>query len=294
MKILDFFKNKSKKDYQQAQQEWQLEKSVIIEQVAYLSVDELHNRIRLLKVSYNCVSAAEDYFEVIAPICLIREDIAHSLLRMAMRPVFYLGIVKLDAMLIEIEYLTRDNPPFLKWLSDNHDMVAFILAELQICGLLGFFDYDNIKDVVILKPPNKDVTDFFEETSCLNIKEFPSFEDFVNYFYTLFHEYKILRDEIDRLILEENYEKNYFDCKTKPVKTKYTHKHDYCYKITKIKGGKFQVSVLKSVRENPKSYSLRWNTLPNYIYVADTIEHAEIIGNELLRKLIVQGWFPRF
>jgi len=284
MKIFDFFKNKNK-DYQQAQQEWTLKKSSIIEQATKLSVDELHNYMRLLETSYNCVSAAEIYFEVIAPLCPIREDVAHSLLRIAMRPLFYLDIVELEHILPKIEYLGGNTPTFLKWLSNNHYMVSLVLEELQICGLLGFFDYDNIKDVVLLMPPDKDLTDFFEKPPNIDIKEFPSFDDFKNYFYSLFREYDISKDEIDRLILEENYESYYYSCVTKSVRTRFTREHDFCYRVTKIKGGKFQVSLQKSVRENPKSHSLSWNAMQDYIYIADTIEHAEKIGNEALCKL---------
>jgi len=286
MKIFDLFKSKNKTQ-QQAQQDWTLKMASIIPQgqVMELSVDEIHNRVRLAEISYNCITAAEGYFEIIAPICPIREDVAHSLLRIAMRPLFYLGIVRLGAMLEEIKHLTRNNQTFLKWLSDNHGMVELIIAELRICGLLGFFDYDNVKDIVVLKPPDKNVTDFFEETPDMSAEEFPSFCDFKNYFYSLFSGYVISQDEIDRLILEEAYEKDYYGCMTKPIRTRYTHKHDYRYEITKLKGGMFQVCVQKSVRENPKSYSLLWNALPGYIYIADTIECAEEIGSEALRKL---------
>jgi len=237
-------------------------------------------------VSYNCASAAESYFEIISPICPIREDIAHSLLRIAMRPLFYLCIDKFEAILTEMKHLTRNNPTFLKWLSDNHDMVTLILAELRICGLLGFFDYDNVKDVVILKPYVKEVSCPFEETHNIDIKDFSTYNDFKNFFYSLFNGYEISHDEIDRIILEEDYEKKYYGCIIESVKTRYTANHDYRYKIIKLKGGKFQVCVQKSVRESPESYTLLWNDLHGHIHITDTVESAEEIGNEALRKLV--------
>jgi len=213
MKIFEFF-NKNK-IHQPTQQEWILQMSSIVplNQAMILSGDEIYNRVRLAKVSCNCETAAEGYFEIIAPICPIREDVAHSLLRIAMRMVFYLGVCKLDAMLTEIEYLTRNHPLFLKWLHNNMNMVALIMIELETCCIFYDLRFDIEKNAVILDHKRREeMKDVFSEVQDRDIfKEFLSFEDFKTYFYSLFAEYQISQDELNRLILEEDYKDNYFD-----------------------------------------------------------------------------------
>jgi len=244
-----------------------------------LSADELYDKVRLAQVSQNCLAAAEDYFKIIVPLCPVREDAAHSLLRIAMRPLYYMGVCKFAEILTEIEYLGRNNPSFLKWISDNKDMSALVLTELQICGRIHLFDYDNVRDIVILKP--FDTTWLDEEKGIY--KELASFDDFKIYFCSLFVGYEILPEEIDRIILEEGYEKRYYDCITAPVRTRYSPNWEYRYEVTKRKGGLFQISVQRRVDD---IYYQGWEKLTNdYVHITDTCERAEEIGDELLRNL---------
>lgn len=54
----------------------------------------LYFKILKVRVSQNCIGAAEDYFSMIAPLCLYNSSIALTLLRLAIRPLFYLGITE--------------------------------------------------------------------------------------------------------------------------------------------------------------------------------------------------------
>ena len=71
--MFNLFKSK-KKIQQQAHKMWALKMSSIVpqEQALELSAEEIYNRVRLAETSQNCMSASEEYFEIIAPICPVR------------------------------------------------------------------------------------------------------------------------------------------------------------------------------------------------------------------------------
>ncbi|MCL2360116.1 MAG: hypothetical protein FWC74_10275 [Candidatus Bathyarchaeota archaeon] len=181
------------------------------------SNEKTYHRVRLAPVSGNCEFAAADYFRLIAPLCPAKEDIAHSLLRLAMRPVFYLPIADFENLLEIIMYINKDRPSFLKWLNENRDMIDLIFKELTIC--LFFYDlrYDDEKKIVILDHKvDEEMAYLFVEIPDRNIyKEFLSFDDFKEYYHSFFNAYGIGKEEIDRLILEEGYEVNFFSNMTK-------------------------------------------------------------------------------
>ena len=158
------------------------------------------------------MSASEEYFEIIAPICPVREDIAHSLLRITIRPIFYLGITSSMNMLLTIYDLSKDKNVFTKWINENTNIVNTIVKELTICCFFYDLKYDKDKNIVILDHKRKDnIIPVFVEIPDRDIyNAFRSFNEFKQYFYSLFSEYTIEQDELDRLILEENYEEEYF------------------------------------------------------------------------------------
>ncbi|MCL2360115.1 MAG: hypothetical protein FWC74_10270 [Candidatus Bathyarchaeota archaeon] len=176
------------------------------------SNEKTYHRVRLTPVSGNCSCAAADYFRLIAPLCPVKEDIAHSLLRLAMRPIFYMDVVDTENMFAYIEYVNRNRPPFLKWLNENRDMVDLIFKELTICLFFYALRYDEEKKIVVLDHKVDETMAYaFVEIQDRNIyKEFLSFSDFKEYYHSFFNEYGIAKSEIDRLILEQDYEKRFF------------------------------------------------------------------------------------
>jgi len=214
VKLFNFLKRKEKYK-QQPLEQWELRMPSIIpqEQVMELSGDEIYNRVRLAKVSYNCESAADDYFAIIAPVCPVREDVAHSLLRIAMRMIFYLGVTSNKYMFLNIEAINSNRPTFLEWVSANNKIVETIVKELTICCIFYDLKFDIEKNVVILDHKRtEEMKNVFHEMQDREIyKEFQSFEEFKAFFYSLFAEHQISQDELDRLILEEDYKEKYFD-----------------------------------------------------------------------------------
>jgi len=181
-------------------------------QALKLSAEEIHSRVLSAKVSLNCLGAAEGYFEIVAPLCPIREDIAHSLLRIATRPIFYLGVTSYEGILSTIKDINFGRLGFLKWLSRNNEMVADIVKELTICCFFYDLEYDKGKNAVVLNHKvDKLMESVFVEISDRDVyKEFLSFSDFKLFFYCFFKEFGISDCEIGRLILEESYEDSYF------------------------------------------------------------------------------------
>jgi len=111
-----------------------------------------------------------------------------------------------------IMYINRDRPSFLKWLSENKDLISLIFKELTICQFFYDLRYDEEKKIVILDHKiDAEMAYAFEEVQDRNIyKEFLSFNDFEEYFHSFFGAYGVAKDEIDRLIIEEEYKDRFF------------------------------------------------------------------------------------
>ena len=179
-----------------------------------ISSDAVYQKIRNVDVSLTCESAAIDYFKIIAPICMAREDVAHSLLRLAIRPIFYLGLCTADDILSNISIFISDSY-FCEWLYKNKQMVQMIVIELCVCCLFyDGFTFNEKRGVVVFSHSiDSTMNDIFVAVPDRNIyKEFVSFNEFCIYFRSLFAEYGVPQIELDRLILEEEYEKQYLAC----------------------------------------------------------------------------------
>ena len=251
------------------------------------SAEELHHKVLTALVNQNCVSAAEDYFQMIAPLCPVRDDIAHSLLRIAIRPVFYMGIADVDSALDVIKGINKERHSFIHWLSQNTDILALVIKELTICCLFYTpFEYDIVKDVVVFNHQiDESMVDVFVEVPDRDIyEEFSTFDEFRIYFFSLFCEYNISQEELARLLQEENCEQNFNDCKSRPVKTTYSQCRKYRYEITKRKGGAYQVFMQKLIPADDYS-SQYWTDMPHYVHITDSVERAEEVGDEELRNL---------
>jgi len=183
-----------------------------MENGAINSNEKTYHRVRLATVSGNCEDAAIDYFKLVAPICPDKGDIAHSLMRLAMRPIFYLGVGEVRSMFAYIEYVNRSRPSFLKWLSENQDIIALVIKELTVCCFFYDLRYDKEKNIVILNHKvDAEMACVFVEIQDRDIyKEFLSFNDFCEYFHSFLNAYGIAKNEIDRLILEEQYKERFF------------------------------------------------------------------------------------
>ena len=177
-----------------------------------MTSEDIYHAIRLAKVNKNAAYAAVDYFEKIAPLCEKYPDIAYSLMRIAIRPLFYCGLSSGEDVLEAIGGINRGNSAFLAWLEKNEWMVTMIVKELTVCCFLYDLKYDKVRKQVILEHRiSKRKTDVFVEISDKDIfVAFSSFKEFRSYVRSLYCEYDLNEDEIDRLMLEEDYEGKYF------------------------------------------------------------------------------------
>ena len=177
-----------------------------------MTSEDIYHAIRKAKVNKNAAYAAVDYFEKISPLCEKYPDIAHSLLRIAIRPLFYCGLSSKEDVLDAISGINRENSAFLAWLEKNECMVTMVVKELTVCCFFYDLKYDKVKKQVTLEHRvSKRKSDVFVEIKDKNIFEaFSSFEEFRAYVRSLYCEYDLNEDEIDRLMLEEDYEEKYF------------------------------------------------------------------------------------
>ena len=182
------------------------------EQILSLSSNELYDLVRLSPVSQNCLYAVDDYFEIISQICPVREDVAHSILRTGIRPMFYLGITSYEQTLSYIKETNPSRSVFLGWLAVNSKMVKTIVIELTVCCFFYNLSYSQEKSIVILNNKvDEHMESVFVEIPNKEIhEEFRSFSEFLQFFRSFCKGYGITSNEIDRLILEEEFEKNYF------------------------------------------------------------------------------------
>ena len=177
-----------------------------------MTSEDIYHAIRLAKVSQNAAYAAGEYFEKITPWCEKYPDIAHSLMRIAIRPLFYCGLTSIEDVASSIGGINRESPAFLDWLEQNEEMVPLIVKELAVGSFLQGLKYDKVKKQVILEHrTSRRQSDVFVEIEEKNISEvFSTFKEFRDYVRSLYCEYDLKEDEVDRMLLEEDYEQEYF------------------------------------------------------------------------------------
>jgi len=177
-----------------------------------MTSEDVYHAIRLAKVNKNAAYAAGDYFEKIAPLCEKYPDIAHSLMRIAIRPLFYCGLTSVEDVASSVGGINRESPTFLDWLEQNEEMIPMIVKELAVCSFLQGLKYDKVKKQVILEHKiSGRQADVFVEIEEKNISEtFLTFAEFKDYVRSLYCEYDLKEDEVDRMLLEEDYEQEYF------------------------------------------------------------------------------------
>jgi len=190
-----------------------VDQEVVSEDAYYgMTSEDIYHAIRRAKVNQNAAYASSDYFEKVAPLCEEYPDIAYSLMRIAIRPLFYCGLTSAKDVLDAVGGINRENFVFLAWLEKNEDMVTMIVKELALCCFFYDLKYDKVRKQVILEHKiSKRKADVFVEIKDKDIFEtFSSYEEFRAYVRSLYCEYDLNEDEIDRVMLEEGYEKKYF------------------------------------------------------------------------------------
>jgi hypothetical protein len=187
--------------------------------------ETIYQEIVSAKVSQSCQSAFEDYCLLVIPICPQRPNIARSLLRVAIRPLFYLGYCE-SQIVIEIlksreiaglfdrENMNSIYTEFLIWMTEHSDLIDLCVKDLKLCCFLYDLYYDEVKNKVILNHKlKKDMETVFFGVADIEIyKEFSVFEEFKIFFLHLFHENGLVLndEERNRIITEERIEKEYF------------------------------------------------------------------------------------
>jgi hypothetical protein len=176
------------------------------------SDEDLYHNVRLSQVSSNCEFAAIDYFKIVSSLCPSKPEIAHSIMRIAIRPLFYLGICEPRQMTMVIEKINKGRKKFLKWLEENANIIEIIIKELTICCFFYDMNYNNDKNLVVLNHKRKkEMSSIFVEIQDKNMyEEFSTFDSFRIFFHSLFNNCSISQNELDRLILEEDYKNKYF------------------------------------------------------------------------------------
>ena len=104
-----------------------------------------YNRVRMAQVNQNCESAAIDYFNLIAQLCYTRTNIMHSLMRIAIRPIFYLGITDVENVIMYIKHINTGKADFLQWLETYTDDIENIVRELTICCFFYDMTYREVE-----------------------------------------------------------------------------------------------------------------------------------------------------
>jgi len=190
-----------------------------------VSDETIYMEIVKSKIATNCYSAFMYYCERVIPFCPTRPGIARSLLRIAIRPLFYLGYFETQtiieifksrevAELVGIKNMKDDYAKFMVWLNENRELVDISIKELEVCCIFYDLAYDAAKNNVILNHAvEKEMEEVFVSVSDREI-EFHTFNEFRCFFGSMLRENNaVLSDsEIDRIILEEGIKERYFDC----------------------------------------------------------------------------------
>lgn len=100
-------------------------------------IDEVSNYIP----SYNCEAAAEGYFALISSILFFRPSLEHELLKKAIEPLYFFGILDASDIMLWVEnYIKKENKYMLPttyglmWLENFHtkqNLVNLLLHEIH-------------------------------------------------------------------------------------------------------------------------------------------------------------------
>ena len=153
----------------------------------------VYEQLRDTTFSQGCEGQAVGMLHACKDYLLSEFSLKHSLLRLALRALFYMGVERTDEVLSFIrEYAEKfkDSEKLCEFVEDNEAMVSVIVDELMLCCDFYDTEYDSGKNAVTL-----------EDTVFYNIS------DFEKYFTECFRKRNIPEEEIKRIFVEENYEK---------------------------------------------------------------------------------------
>jgi hypothetical protein len=175
---------------------------------------ESYMKVRNTRISQNALYATGDYFRVISPLCPKFPNIAHSLLRIAVRPLSYLGCWEPKEMYSAIETFVKEDVEFLAWLKENMRLLELCVEELAITYILSGLRYvPLLKQVQINFVRDEEIAGIIPYYNILTKDfykintRFYSFQEFRIYASTFFERLNISQEEIDRILSEEEFEK---------------------------------------------------------------------------------------
>lgn len=151
----------------------------------------IYEQLRNAKVSQSCEGQARGMLAACEEYLLSDFSYKHSVLRLIIRPLFYIGFETVNDVLefIKDEADNVKHPVELyDYAEQNSEMISAIINELKFC--CGFYD--------ISYSPAANAA------ACNNIK-FCSLDDFKSYFVSCCKEHNIDENEIPRIFLEENF-----------------------------------------------------------------------------------------
>lgn len=168
------------------------------------------------QVSQNAQYATEDYFKVISPLCPKYSNIAHSLLRIAVRPLSYLDYWEPQEMYFAIATMVKDDAEFIAWLEKHIDLLELCAKELAITYIFSELRYfPSLNQVQLNFVRDEEVAGIIPYYNFItkDLREinmgFSGFQEFRIFASTFFEKLNISQEEIDLILSEENFEKEF-------------------------------------------------------------------------------------
>lgn len=178
-----------------------------------LSEREIYSNILLYNNSLqtNCENASMDLYIVISNVCYSKNTIIPSLVRIFIRPLYYLGIEKSQDVLNWIKwFLNYKNTPnytatikgsndnalewFFECLDKNNICIEESLKELQACNELQDIYF------ALKKDESKNCFEYTDNTGKTYC--FTDFQEFKEFTYKFF-EKRVSKSELENIIVEE-------------------------------------------------------------------------------------------
>ena len=177
---------------------------------------EIYMKVWNARVSQNAQYATEDYFKVISPLCPKYSNIAHSLLRIAVRPLYYMGCCEPQEMYSAIATMAKDDAEFIVWLKEHIDLLELCAKELAITYIFSELTYfPSLNQVQLNFVRDEEVAGIIpyynvitKDLRKINIG-FSGFQEFRIFASTFFEKLNISQEEIDLILYEENFEKEF-------------------------------------------------------------------------------------
>lgn len=150
----------------------------------------IYNKIKNLKVSQTCEIAAKQLFINISPYYTKNKELFHSLIRLSIRPLYYINLNSSTDILnwIEDEFKNSNelNLDFINWLNINPELIKLSLKELKLCNKICDLEFIKKYNYIML---------------ITNNKIFNNFNEYKKYFYICFKKLNISKNEIEKIIV---------------------------------------------------------------------------------------------